>query len=74
MIFSYVQVDAWPPFGKRASHSVNHMISLLCIFVVLVVSHLGFDDGNLVLIAPVPGHCFLLFSNFTVKIVYEQYE
>ena len=27
--------------------------------VNLVVSHLGLEDGNLVLIAPVPGHCFL---------------
>ena len=36
------------------------MFSLLhvCPFVNLVVSHLGFNGGNLVLIAPVPGHCF----------------
>ena len=33
------------------------MFPLLCLFVVLVVSHLGFEDENLVLIARVPGHC-----------------
>ena len=45
-------------FSERTAHSVNHMFSLLCLFVVLVVSHLGFKGGNLVLIAPVPGQCF----------------
>ena len=47
---------------ERPTHSIT--ISSLCYvhlwFVVLVVSHLGFEDGNLVLIAPVPGHCFPL--------------
>ena len=47
-------------FWERAAYSVNHMFSLLCLFVVLVVSHLGFEDGNLVLTAPVLGHCFVL--------------
>ena len=47
-------------FWEIAAHSVKHMFSLLCPFVVLVVSHLGFNDGNSVLIAPVPGHCFNL--------------
>ena len=45
-------------FWRRAANSVNHMLSLLCLFVVLVVSILCFEGGNLVLIAPVPGHCF----------------
>ena len=39
------------------AHSVNRMFSLLCLFVALVVSHLGFGDRTLVLIASVPGHC-----------------
>ena len=34
------------------------MLSLLCPFVVLVISYFGFKGGNLVLIAPVPGHFF----------------
>ena len=42
---------------ERAVHSVNHMFSLLYLIVVFVVSHLGFECGNLVLIAPVLGHC-----------------
>ena len=40
-------VTFWP----RAAHSVNLMFFLLCLFGFLVVSHLGFDRGNLVLIA-----------------------
>ena len=43
---------------------VNHMFSL-CLFVALVVSHLSFKGGNLVLIVPVPGHCFLFDSTAT---------
>ena len=45
-------------FLEIAVHSVYHMFSLVCIFVVLVVSNLGFMGGNLVLIVPVTGHCF----------------
>ena len=50
-------------FWKRTAHSVNRLFSFLCIFVALVVSHLGFEDRTLVLIASVPGHClpFTLF-------------
>ena len=45
-------------FWERAAHSVNHVVSLLCLFVVLVVSHLRFEGGNLVLLfVTVPGHC-----------------
>ena len=42
-------------FWERAAHSVNHMFSLLCLFVALVVSHFDFDVRALVLIASVPG-------------------
>ena len=45
-------------FWEIAAHSVNHMFPLLCLFVVLVVSHVGFEDGNMFLIAPVPGVSF----------------
>ena len=46
-------------FWERAANSVfQSYFPCLCIFVVLVVSHLGFEDENLVLIALVPGHCF----------------
>ena len=42
-----------------AAHSVYHMFSLyiVCIFVILVVSHFGFEGGTLVLIASVPDYC-----------------
>ena len=53
---------------ERAVHSVNHMFSLLCQFVILVASHLGLEAANLVLIAPVPGHC--LPFTFEVGITY----
>ena len=42
-------------FRERAAHSV-YRISL-CIFVILVISHFGFEDETLVLIASVLGHC-----------------
>ena len=51
-------------FWERAAHSVKHMFSLLYLFVALVVSHLGYEDGNLVLIAAVPGHCFSFTFGF----------
>ena len=44
-------------FLERAAHSGNSMFSLLCLFVALVVSHLGFEGRALVLIVSVPGHC-----------------
>ena len=47
-------------FWERAAHSVNHIFSLFCVFVVLVVSHLGFEGGDLVLIVPAHGHCIPL--------------
>ena len=47
-------------FLERATHSVNRVCSLYCLFVILVISHLSFDGKTLVLIAPAPGHCSLL--------------
>ena len=53
-------------FCERAPHSVNHIFSLYCLFVILVVSCVGFESGTVVLIALIPGHClpftFLWFS------------
>ena len=42
------------------------MISLLCLFVALVVSHFGFVGRTLVLIASVPGHCDYLLLEYAV--------
>ena len=49
-------------FGERAANSVNRILSgfVLCLFVILAVSHFGFEDQTSVLIAPVSGH-FLSF-------------
>ena len=37
---------------------IRLIICLICLFVVSVVSNLGFEDRTLVLIMPVPGHYF----------------
>ena len=59
---------------ERAAHSVNHMFSLLCQFVGLVVSHLYFKGGNLILIGPVPGHCFPFTVPKTAKRRVKEYK
>ena len=38
------------------SFHLPHVQVVLCLFVILVVSLLGFEGGTLVLIASVPGH------------------
>ena len=42
---------------ERAAHSLNHVLSLLCLFIALVVSHFGFEGRTMALIASFPGHC-----------------
>ena len=46
--------------GKSCSFGQPYMFFVLCIFVILLVSHFGFEDGTEVLMAPVPGHYSLL--------------
>ena len=50
---------------ERAAHSVNrttyYVNFVLCLFVISVVSHFGFESRTVVSIAPVPGHCFLFY-------------
>ena len=43
----------------RVAHSVNvlHVFFELCLLVILLISHFGFEGETLVLVAPVPGHC-----------------
>ena len=41
---------------ERAAHSVD---LILCLFVILVVSHFDFEGRTFVLIAPDPSHCLL---------------
>ena len=47
-------------FWEGAAPSVNHISSLLCLFVALVVLQFRFDGRNFVLIVPVHGHCLPL--------------
>ena len=52
-------------FWERGAHSVKHM------FIALVVSHFGFEDGILVLIASIPSHClpFPYYQNILQEIL-----
>ena len=59
-------------FWERSARSVNHMCSVLCLFVDLVVSHLGFEDGSLFLIVTMPGHCFPLLYKNTLYLILEK--
>ena len=43
-------------FWERAAH----VLFVFWLFVILVISRFGFEDGIWVLIAPVPGHCLLV--------------
>ena len=47
-------------FWERAAYSDYHVL-----FVVLVISHFGFEGGALYLIVSVPGHC--VSSTFFIK-------
>ena len=49
IIFSLVWVAEWPPFGKE--------LFVFWLFVILVISRFGFEDGIWVLIALVLSHC-----------------
>ena len=46
---------------ENDAHSVYCMFSLYFDTVILVISHLGFEGENLVLIAPVPDHCLSFY-------------
>ena len=55
-------------FRERTTHSVNYRISLFMYYIyVLVVSYLGFEERNLVLLRPVSDHCL----PFTLNIYFE---
>ena len=45
-------------FWMRATQSVYRMFSFVFwLIVILIISHIGFEGGTLVLIASVPVHC-----------------
>ena len=47
-------------FWERATHSVNRTFFLYCLFVILVISHFGFESKSSVLIAPILDNAYLL--------------
>ena len=59
MIFSKVYVTEWPPFGQELL--IRLTICSLAISICSYDCFPGFEDGNSVMTAPVPDHCFLLF-------------
>ena len=54
---------------ERAAHLVDHnyvLCILTTVFVILVISRIGFEGGIWVLIALIPGHCIrVTFKNAT---------
>ena len=55
-------------FWERAPHSVYRVFSLYFdFFVILVISHFGFEGGTLVLLASVPGH-IRIYHDFVDRI------
>ena len=54
-------------FNERAAHSVYHVFFVCLLIVVLVISKFGSEEGNLVLIASVPGHCLSLTFDTCIK-------
>ena len=56
----------WPPIGKIAANSAYDMFSWYkCLIGNLVLSHLGFWRGILVLIASFPDRCLLVPLSYT---------
>ena len=52
---------------ERTTLSVYHVLFVFQLFVILVISHFGFEGETLVLIALFPGHC-LPFTLYGCKI------
>ena len=55
-------------FGLLSDHHLDNscplgwlfVLIVFCLFVMLVIFHLGFESRICLLIAPVPVHCFLV--------------
>ena len=53
---------------KSCLYGQPYVLFVLCLFVILVMSHSGYEGETLVLTAPVPGHCLHLYFTCTVLI------
>ena len=47
-------------FWEIVARSVGHMFSLSFVLLYLFIFRFGFESGILLLIAPVPVHCFYI--------------
>ena len=65
--FIWVWVAEWPPFGKLLLIRLAFCPHCICLFVILVISHFGFEGRICLLIAPVPVHCFLITCTAKIK-------
>ena len=66
-----VRVAEWSPFGKELRLLYVLLVLLLCLFVISVIFHFGFDDRILVLIVPVPGYCLLFtYTMYTLDVTH----
>ena len=58
--FSSVGVSEWPTYWEIVAHLVSHLFTLyFALFEIIVISHLVFEGGICILIAPVPVHLLL---------------
>ena len=57
MIFSRFRKLSGHLLGESCSYGFSYVHFVFLLFVILVISHSGFEGGALVLIASVPGHC-----------------
>ena len=55
--------------GRRCPFGLPNVSFVLCVFVILVISHFGFEGETLVLIAPVPGHCLHFYFSMKFAIL-----
>ena len=69
--FSSVWVAEWPAFGKYVSARLAVLIEF-CLFVIFIYFPFWFLERDLLLIAPVPVHCFsITFTAPTSTSVFE---
>ena len=63
--FISVWFAEWPPFGKELRPRLAmYSQCIFCLFVILVISRLGFEGWVRFFVSPVPVHCLLVtFEN-----------
>ena len=61
----FISIHGVPPYGKElfTRLTVWSPYDLSNLFILLVISHFGFEDRILVLIVPVPGQCLSINLN-----------